>query len=163
VYNHRMKYIAFLRGIMPGNPNMTGASLRRFFEELGFKNVRTVIASGNVIFEDDPQNMKALEKKIETALPEKLGFSSTTIIRSEAQLWRLIKADPFKGKKDTPTTRLNVSFLKRGGEIFSVMSQATGRTPQIMARLEKEHGKQITMRTWKTIHRIIDKLRAVRY
>lgn len=151
------QYIAFLRGIMPSNPNMRNEKLRGVFVDLGFKNVRTVISSGNVIFESDSKNGKTLEEKIEKAFPAKLGFKSATIIRSRGQIQKLVKSDPFKGAKDTPTSRLNVTFLKKGGEIFSVVDLTTTGTPEVMLKLEKEHGKEITTRTWKTVARILAK------
>lgn len=86
-----MRYVAFLRGIMPMNPNMRGEKLREVFESLGFTKVATVIASGNVIFDSPSKSVTALEKKIESALPEKLGFTSTTIIRSQEEIEKLMK------------------------------------------------------------------------
>jgi uncharacterized protein (DUF1697 family) len=153
-----MKYVALLRGIGPLNPNMRNNKLRGLFEDLGFKNVQTIISSGNVLFESSSANAKALESKIEKALPQKLGFKSTTIIRSDKQLQKLIKSDPFKGKNDTSKSRLNVTFLKKGGEVFSVIDLTNTRTPEVMLKLEKEHGKEITTRTWKTVGRIAKKL-----
>jgi hypothetical protein len=47
-YTTSMRYVALLRGIMPTNPNMKGEKLKAVFEGLGFSNVHTVIASGNV-------------------------------------------------------------------------------------------------------------------
>ena len=60
------KYIALLRGIGPGNPNMRNDKLCGVFEKLGFSNVTPVISSGNVIFESDEINKKTLELKIES-------------------------------------------------------------------------------------------------
>lgn len=87
-------YVALLRGIMPMNPNMKGERLRKVFESLGFENVATVIASGNVIFSARSQNAAALEAKIEKALPKQLGFKSTTMLRSRHELERLVKKNP---------------------------------------------------------------------
>ena len=153
-----MKYVAFLRGISPLNPNMRNDKLRGLFEDLGFKNIQTIISSGNVIFEDDSKSSKALEEKIEKALSQKLGFTSITIIRSDTQLKRLIESDPFGGEKDTPTSRLNVTFLKKGGEVFSIINFPQTKTPDVMLKLEKEHGKEITTRTWNTVGKIVNKL-----
>lgn len=47
------KYVALLRGIGPSNPNMHGAKLRGVLEGLGFRDVQSVISSGNVIFSSD--------------------------------------------------------------------------------------------------------------
>src|SRR6185312_1324765 len=65
-----MRYVALLRGIGPTNPNMKGEKLKAVFEGLGFRNVHTVIASGNVIFDSPSKAPAVLEEKIEKALPE---------------------------------------------------------------------------------------------
>lgn len=83
-------YVALLRGIMPMNPNMRPVKSVWAFEKMGFKNVRMVIASGNVVFDSSSKSGVALEKKIEQVLPKLLGFSSITIIRSEDELAKLI-------------------------------------------------------------------------
>lgn len=153
-----MKYVAFIRGVGPENPNMHGAKLKWFFEELGFKNVQTVIASGNVIFESDSRNKKSLEDLIEKKLPKLLGFNKATIVRSHEELKKIFISDPFNGTEDTPNSRLNVTFLKNGKEIFSIIDPESTKTPEIMRRLEKENGKDITMRTWKTIGRILKRM-----
>ncbi|MFO7447413.1 MAG: DUF1697 domain-containing protein [Ignavibacteriaceae bacterium] len=176
-----IKYAALLRGIGPGNPNMHNDKLRGVFEMLGFKNVQTVISSGNVLFESGSKNIKALETKIEKAFPEQLGFNSTTIIRSYDDIQSLIKKDPFKGINDNAKSRLNVTFLKsippagkklhynspKGdykiidiykGAIFSVVDLSGSKTPDLMIWLEKQFGKEITTRTWKTVNRILKKM-----
>ena len=150
-----MKYVAFLRGIYPSNPKMSNANIRRMFESLGFKNVQTVIASGNVIFESTTKNQSALEKKIETAFPQELGFSSTTIIRTESQLRTMVAADPFQGKEHSQHLYLIVTFRKSGGEICTVIDRKKDDATKAMARIEKKHGKDVTTRTWKTIGRIM--------
>jgi uncharacterized protein (DUF1697 family) len=152
-------YVALLRGITPMNPNMKGEKLKGVFESLGFKHVATVIASGNVVFESTSKNVSALEAKIEKALPEQLGFTSTTIVRSQEDLLRLVKKDPFKGIKDEKPNYLIVTFFKdRKEEVCTVINIWTGKTPEFMRDMEKNHGKQITTRTWKTVHRILKKM-----
>lgn len=150
------KYVALIRGIGPGNPNMHGDKLKEFFEGLGFINVTPVISSGNVVFESDSNSTKSLEKKIEEELPKKLSFSKTTIVRSEKNLKRLVDKDPFKGIKDEKPNYLIVTFFKDGKpETATVVDMTAGNGAQFMVKLEKEHGKEITTRTWKTIHRIL--------
>ncbi len=152
------RYVAFLRGINPLNPNMRNARLRSLFQDLGFKDVEPVITSGNVIFQDRSQDSRALENRIENALRRKLRFSSTTIVRNERHLKTLVKSNPFGGKKDAPRSRHHVTFLKKGGEVFTVIDPTSTGTPRVMLKLEQEHGKEITTRTWKTIARIVDRL-----
>jgi uncharacterized protein (DUF1697 family) len=176
-----VKYVALLRGIGPSNPNMRNEKLRWLFEQLDFENVQTVISSGNVLFESPSRGVQALEAKIEEAIEHRLGFTSTTIIRSHRALARLVGDNPFGDLEDTPTARLNVTFLKKkqrtdlrfpyavedkgyavvgmhGREVLSVVDLTGATTPDLMAWLERQFGKEITTRTWKTVGRILSRL-----
>jgi uncharacterized protein (DUF1697 family) len=171
-------YVALLRGIGPGNPNMRNDKLQTFFERLGFTNVKTVISSGNVIFESPSRHVKRLESTIEEALPGELGFNSTTIIRSKHKLQRLFDRDPFKGMVHSQKSSLNVTFLKNKTEtgikfpykvenqpytvlgmyddaVCTVLDLTSEKTPNYFHWIEKEFGKEITTRTWKTVERIL--------
>jgi uncharacterized protein (DUF1697 family) len=157
-----MRYVALLRGIMPMNPNMRGEKLREVFESLGFTNVATVIASGNVIFDSPSKNVAALEKKIEEALPKKLKFTSTTIIRSQKEIEALVKKNPYKGIKDEKPNYFLVTFFKdHRKELCSVIDVTASDSPKFMTDLEKKYSKAITSRTWKTVHRILKKMQTV--
>lgn len=168
-------YVALLRGIAPSNPKMRNAELRAVFEGLAFDDVRTVISSGNVLFSTGERSKAALESRIETALHEHLGAPCATILRSRRQIEHLAGLDVFDAYDDGPADRCNVTFLKRkptasqsppegmaGAEVvaaqdqavFSVIDTTTTKTPDLMLRLERAYGKEITTRTWKTVHRI---------
>lgn len=152
-------YVALLRGIMPMNPNMKGERLRETFESLGFKNVGTVIASGNVVFDSPTKSADALEAKIEKALPHQLGFRSTTMIRSREDLERLAGKNPFRGVADKKPNYLVVTFFKdRRKELCTVLDLSNAKTPDFMRDLEKKHGRDMTTRTWKTVGRILKKM-----
>ena len=152
-------YVALLRGIMPMNPNMKGEKLRQVFESLGFEHVGTVIASGNVVFSSPSKNAAGLEARIEKAFPKRLGFKSTTIIRSCKELEGLVKKNPFKGVRDEKPNYLIVTFFKdRRKELCTVVDLTGAGTPDFMRSLEREHGKAMTTRTWKTLGRILKKM-----
>ena len=68
-------YVALLRGIGPLNPNMRNEKLREVFEKLGFKTVRTVISSGNVLFQGPPQSTAKLEAILEKSFAKAAGVS----------------------------------------------------------------------------------------
>lgn len=154
-----IRYVALLRGIMPMNPNMKSAKLKEFFESLGFKKVHTVIASGNVVFDSSSDDAPFLEAKIESELPKKLKFESTTIIRTQRELEQLVKKDPFKGVEDKRPNYLVVTFSKHPRtEICTVINLNETDGSTMMRSFEKKHGKAITTRTWKTVHRILKKM-----
>lgn len=167
-----IRYVALLRGIAPTNPQMRNQNLRMVFESLGFGNVKTLISSENVLFTSDGTDVPALEKQIEDALQAKLGFFSSTIIRSAKQIEILAKKDYFKGLVHSNTSYLTVTFLKHsptkqevlsgsgykiiavdGREIFSIVD-LSGKTPSLMSRLERQFGTEMTTRTWLTVQRI---------
>lgn len=176
-----MKYVALLRGIGPGNPNMRNDKLRAVLESLGFENVQTVISSGNVLFESNSKDVKTLQDKIEMAWPEKLAFTSTTIIRSQQQLKELIQVDPFVGLEHGTKSYLLVTFFKHrtnvgfklpyqpadkpykligmyDNALFTVTDNSQMPTTDLMSWLEKQFGKEITSRTWLTVQRILKKM-----
>jgi uncharacterized protein (DUF1697 family) len=152
-------YVALLRGIGPGNPNMTSAKFKAFFESLGFKNVSTVIASGNIVFDSPSTDGAKIEAKIEKALPLQLGFNRAAIVRSKEELQRLAKKDPFKGIKDEKPNYLVVTFFKdRKKELCTVLDLTDSDTPTFMTDIDRKHGKAVTTRTWKTVGRILKKM-----
>ena len=157
-----MRYVALIRGVGPGNSNMKGEKQKGAFENLGFTNVHTIIASGNVVFDSPAKDMAALERKIERGLEKQLKFSRATMVRSHDELKRLVKKDPFKGVKDERPHYPIVTFFKHPRkELCSVIDMSKTDGPAMMRSLEKDHGRAITTRTWKTVHRILSKMDGV--
>lgn len=106
------KYIAFLRAINVGGHQVKMDQLRSLFEELGFTNVETFIASGNVIFDAKSTKSKSLESKIEKHLLKSLGYEVTTFIRSVSELAAIAKYEPFSPDDiEVETHTLYVAFL----------------------------------------------------
>jgi len=89
------KYIAFLRAINVGGHTVKMDHLRDLFAALGFRNVETFIASGNVIFDSTSKNTRALEQKIESCLQESLGYEVATFVRSTSELRDVAEYQPF--------------------------------------------------------------------
>jgi uncharacterized protein (DUF1697 family) len=103
-------YITFLRGINLGKRNVKSDELKSIFSEMGFGNVRTYIASGNVIFDAKEKNAEKLTKKIERSLEDKLGYKVTVFLRSQAELEGILENNPFKDGHGKGST-CYISFL----------------------------------------------------
>ncbi len=113
------KYVAFLRAINVGGHNVKMDQLRGLFETLGFSNVQTFIASGNVIFEAKSTGAKTLEKKIENHLRDALGYEVATFIRTTSELAVIADYKPFPDKElKADGNALYIAFLadEPGGE-----------------------------------------------
>jgi len=166
------RYVAFLRGVSPMNANM--ASLKKCFESAGFTDVRTVLASGNVVFNHRSTSIEKLQKKIEDAMTANLDRSFSTIVRSVDDLKKLLDGDPYAGFKLPKTAKKVITFLrepasevsklpiKRDVYILSmcdtevISAYVPGpKGPVFMQMLEKTFGKDITTRTVDTVKKCI--------
>lgn len=168
-----MRFVALMRGFGPGNPNMRGKKLQEFFTSLGLTNVHAIISSGNVIFDSNITDTKKLEKVVEEALPDLIGSRRAVIVRSQQQLESLVAQNPYKGIEHSRESYQLVTFFKDkpkslssnsdfydddgGNALCSTVDTTAAKTPDFMTQLEKQYGKDITSRTWKTVQRIIAK------
>jgi uncharacterized protein (DUF1697 family) len=89
------RFVALLRGVnVGGQKKVPMADLRLMAQALGLSEVRTLIASGNLIFQSD-QDAVALEAKLERAIPERFGFPVSVMVRSAQQWSGCCAANPF--------------------------------------------------------------------
>ena len=86
-------HAGFLRGVNLGPRRRVGsADLRAVFEAMGFGDVATFRASGNVVFTAEPP---ALEDRIEQTLAESLGFEVAVFLRTAAEVRAISAQEPF--------------------------------------------------------------------
>lgn len=103
--------VALLRGVNLGKRQVVMSELRALCERAGFTNVRTLLASGNLILSSSLKGEK-LEAALEGMIHEGLGLKTDVFVRTAAQLDALIAANPFKSfAKKTPTF-LVVDFMR---------------------------------------------------
>ena len=97
------KYIALLRGInVGGNTILPMSDLKFICTDIGLKNVRTYIQSGNLIFESELSEIK-LKKKLEEALLVKRQKQIPVIIRTIQEMETAIAGNPFPGAEPSQT------------------------------------------------------------
>jgi len=107
------RHVALLRGVNLGKRQVKSAELKAAFEAMGFANVKTLLASGNVLF--DAATAEVSRKAIEDALETRFGFDIGTVLRSQDEVRALIAADPFSGRKEDENTKLYVTFVEDRG------------------------------------------------
>ena len=106
-------YIAILRGInVSGKNKILMQDLKALFESLNFKNVKTYIQSGNVIFNAAETNKKALTEQIEVALSQSFNYSSTVLVFTDKQYEHMIEDAPENFGKYPDTYKYDIIFLK---------------------------------------------------
>lgn len=107
------RYVAFLRGINVGGHRVTMDGLRGLFRALGFANVETFIASGNVIFEAPAGDPAAVEARVEAHLEGALGYAVETFLRTPAEVAAVAAFRPFPAAvADAEGHTLYVAFLR---------------------------------------------------
>jgi uncharacterized protein (DUF1697 family) len=90
------RYVAFLRGINLGPRRRIGSGeLLSLFEELGFRDVSTFRASGNVVFAADREPLAEMAAHIEAGLEESLGFEVAIFLRTADEIRALADHQPF--------------------------------------------------------------------
>ena len=102
------RYAAFLRGVNLGKRTVKSAELKAAFEAMGFENVKTLLASGNVLFDARPG--KGLKDQIEAGLERQFGFAVGTVLRTLDELEAMAAADPF-GRAEGDDAKLYVMLF----------------------------------------------------
>ncbi len=173
-------YIALLRAINVGGQKLIKMEvLRRIFESLGLKDVRTYIQSGNIIFASTSTNSTALTRKIEKKLKEVTGHEVTVILRKFSEIEVLVKQNPFRKIKPgsdgvlfvvflsaMPTTKpklplvskpenLEVLTIKDGAAFVVSRRKKNGLFGYPNNFVEKQLGVSGTTRNWSTVNKIV--------
>lgn len=108
------RYVAFLRGMNLGGRRVRNEELRAEFETLGFENVATFRASGNVIFASGGGSESSLTAKIEAGLGEALGYEVPVFLRSCAEVTEIASGEPFDPKRvEASKGKLQVTVLAK--------------------------------------------------
>jgi uncharacterized protein (DUF1697 family) len=107
------RYIALLRAINVGSHIVKMERLRSLFDALGFGNVATFIASGNVIFDSPKRDAAALERSIERRLKQELGYDVVTFLRTPTELRAVVAQVPFSAEEIAAARTMYVAFLRQ--------------------------------------------------
>jgi len=168
-------YIALLRGINVGGRNkIPMADLRDLFAAVGFTNARTLLQSGNVVFEGARQSAAALEQLLEAETQTRFGLSIDYVVRTATEWKRIIAGNPFidEAKHDpshtlvmllkTPAKAAAVRALNdeikgreivraAGKQLYMIYPDGIGRSKLTNAVIEKKLNVRGTVRNWNTV------------
>jgi hypothetical protein len=104
-------HVALLRGINVGKAKRVAmADLKAVAEALGHVNVRTLLNSGNLVFESKTGKPPAIGRALEQAIESKLGVASRVTVLTAAELEAIARANPLLEQAVDPT-RLLVTIL----------------------------------------------------
>lgn len=164
-----MRWVALLRAVNVGGRNKVPmAELRTLLEDAGYENVRTYIASGNVLL-DGPAKRAALATALERLVADSFGVTTTVMLRKPKDLGAIAAAHPFGSK----TSETHVAFLAKtpaksaaarleeaagaervvlaGADVYLRLPRGVHGSRLSAARVESLLGVPATLRNWRTV------------
>jgi uncharacterized protein (DUF1697 family) len=182
-----MRWVALLRGVNVGGRKVIMAELRAFAEGLGYTDVTTLLASGNLIFSTPETSAAKIEAHLEAEAEKQLGMKIEFLVRDRADLQRTIAANPFHDQAANRPNHLFVHFHRDpvppewlaallaehdgpeelhadGRELFVDFKEIIGggitdsRLPPLM--IKARHRRLNTARNWNTVTKLLALLEA---
>jgi uncharacterized protein (DUF1697 family) len=169
-----MRWAALLKGVnVGGNRKLPMADLRGFLTDLGYADVRTLLASGNAVLDADERDGPSLEAHLGREAEARLGLTTEFLVRSAAEIQAVIAANPFPEQARDRPNHLLVLFHRApvdpalldaiaghpgpervravGRELYIDYADGIGEStlPQAMAKLK--FPKIATGRNWNTL------------
>jgi len=172
--------IALLRAVnVSGTGAVKMAALRTLGETLGFTNVRTLLQSGNIVFDGAEGSDEALERRWEAAVEEQLGVRTTFMIRKPAEWLAMITANPFEAEAKADPAHLvalvakgnvgadDVAGLRaaiKGAEkveagqrcVYAWYPDGIGESKLTAKLIERHLGVAVTGRNWNTVLKLAE-------
>ena len=169
-----MTLVALLRGINVGGHVVKMDRLRALFKELGFSDVQTCIASGNVIFSANARSVPALERRIERHLEAALGYAVPTFLRTADQLREVAAYQPFpsanggalyigflpsppgrdEARKVLALGSATEALHVHGRELYFLITGLVSESAMFRAPIDRMLGLPITMRNANTVRKL---------
>ena len=170
-------YVSLLRGInVSGRNRIAMADLRALYEAHGHTDVSTYVQSGNVVSRSSARRTGTVERAIQQAIADDLGLDVTVLVRTPAQLAKLIDTNPLVDGRVDPT-KLHVTFLASkppaakvdaldgqqyapdefvvaGTHVYLVCPDWYGNTKISNGYFERILGVAATTRNWKTVNQL---------
>jgi uncharacterized protein (DUF1697 family) len=164
------RQIALLRGInVGGNKRVEMARLRALLEDLGYRDVRTYVNSGNVVFTGPRRS----EQHLEAAIAKAFGFEVPVVLRSRDELADVVQANPLRDIATDPAKHLVIfcgaeastdldaadfapdTFRIIGREVYLWAQDGISKSELAKVLATKPLGDKSTARNWRTVEKLL--------
>jgi uncharacterized protein (DUF1697 family) len=177
------RHVALLRGINVGkHKRIAMADLRALFRHLGYLDVTTHLNSGNVMFTPAHEcDTAALVHEMETAIADGFGIDVPVILRSGAEMARIVEQNPFPeattdhatlhvaflGEEPAPDRVASLASAERGPDDYRILGRETylhypNRLTGAVFKpdgLERALAVPVTLRNWRTVVALAEMVR----
>jgi uncharacterized protein (DUF1697 family) len=171
------RYLAFLRAINVGGHTVSMARLKQLFEAEGLTQVTSYLASGDLSFYSRSTAPAGLEKRLERAMQQALGFEVATFLRTEPELLAAHAHRPYPPATAARAHTLCIGFMAHspdkaaldrlkalgneidqyrvhGRELYHLCNRGLSESTVTNKALEKALGQPVTMRNVKTVAKV---------
>lgn len=176
-------YIAMLRGInVSGHKIIKMEALRASFAAMGFRDVKTYVQSGNVVFDAGREAAPTIAGKIEKRILRDFGFAVPVFLTTAEKMEETVRRNPFVKKPGIDQSKLHVTFLSGdppknaeeslkplamkpeefrilGREIYLYCPNGYGTSKLSNTAIEKKLAVGATTRNWKTVSALLEMAR----
>ncbi len=168
--------VALLRGInVGGRAKLPMADLRAIATELGYEQVATYIQSGNLVLSSADAAAK-VERNLAAAIAKGTDVAPAVIVRTRTQLAKVVRGNPFEARGDDPSlthvvfmagpakaglaevdlaTYAPEDAIAVGKDLYLHLPGGVGRS-KLAADLGRQKGAVGTMRSWRTVTKLLD-------
>ena len=177
-------FVALLRAVNVGGTGIIKmADLRAICEGIGFRNVKTLLQSGNVVF-DAKGSDKAVAKKLADAIDASHGFRPAIIVRTADEIADAMKRNPFRAEEKSDPSHVLIAFMAEtptsgarhriaaikvgterlhlgGRELYVHYASGQGKSKVTNAVLERALGVSGTARNWNTVGKLLTLARSL--
>jgi uncharacterized protein (DUF1697 family) len=171
-------FVALLRAVnVAGHQPVGMADLRSWLGALGFTAARTLLQSGNLLFDGVAASGGALERRLEREAKRSLDLETDIFVRTAAEWEKIVARNPFPAEAERDPQRLVLIVLREevgaaavralqtaivgretirgdGKQLYVVYPDGQGRSRLTAAFIEKQLGTRCTARNWNTVLRI---------
>jgi uncharacterized protein (DUF1697 family) len=172
--------ICMLRGVNVGGHNQIKMdALKALCVSLKLKDPQTYVQSGNVVFKTEEKDHKKLATRIQHAIERKIGFRPNVMLRTAAEMRKVVTRNPFAGRKDIEPGKLLVNFLAYdpgkdarekalaikvgpeemhliGREAYIYFPNGQGRSKFPWPAIERALGTSGTGRNWNSVTKMLE-------
>lgn len=177
-------YIAVLRGINVSGKNIIKMdALKSALQSNGFKQVKTYIQSGNIVFETVASKNSVLEKRIHSLLQDEFSLTVPVLVRSLEEWFHIIAKNPFANSAGVDPKQLHCTLLSSVPDeideeklnrvkqdddyqciedvVYLNVKAGYSDTKLSNAFLEKQLGRTATTRNWSTMLKLLELARSI--
>jgi uncharacterized protein (DUF1697 family) len=168
-------HVALLRGVnVGGRATVAMADLRELFQDLGFAGAKSLLQSGNIVFDGGRRSGAALERLLEAEMAKRLNMSIDYLVRSAAEWQEVVARNPFSQEAKHDPSHFIVMCLKSaphkkdvtalqaavkgpetirgdGKQLYIVYPEGIGRSKLTGTLIEQKLNTRGTGRNWNTV------------